>query len=48
MRELIGHGLMLTFFDEPPARSGDLDRQALQRRVPWFMVMEWRRPNAEA
>jgi len=44
MREFIGHGLTLTFFDEPPARSGDPERQALQRRAPWFVVMEWTRP----
>ena len=43
MKELLGHGLRLTFFDEPQPRSGDADRQALFRRAPWFMVMEWRR-----
>ncbi len=44
MRELIAHGLTLTFFDEPQPRSGDADRQRRYRRAPWFMVMEWRRP----
>lgn len=44
MRELLGHGLTLTFFDEPQPRSGDAERQARYRRAPWFMVMEWRRP----
>lgn len=43
MRELIAHGMVLTFFDEPPPRSGDAERQARYRRAPWFMVMEWRR-----
>lgn len=43
MRELLGHGLTLTFFDEPQPRSGESDRQARYRRAPWFMVMEWRR-----
>ena len=43
MRELIAHGLMLTFFDEPQPRSGDADLQQRYRRAPWFMVMEWRR-----
>jgi SAM-dependent methyltransferase len=45
MRELLGHGLMLTFFDEPQPRSGDAARQARYRRAPWFMVMEWQRPT---
>ncbi len=44
MKELLGHGLNLTFFDEPLPRSGDAEQQALYRRAPWFMVMEWRRP----
>jgi SAM-dependent methyltransferase len=43
MRELIAHGLVLSFFDEPQPRSGDADRQCRYRRAPWFMVMEWRR-----
>lgn len=45
MRELLAHGLTLTFFDEPQPRSGDADRQARYRRAPWFIVMEWRRPR---
>jgi SAM-dependent methyltransferase len=45
MRGLIGLGLMLTFFDEPQPRSGAQDRQARYRRAPWFMVMEWKRPE---
>ena len=43
MRELIAHGLTLTFFDEPPPRSGDPEHQRRYCRAPWFMVMEWRR-----
>jgi len=43
MRELIAHGLTLTFFDEPQPRSGTADHQQRYRRAPWFMVMEWRR-----
>jgi SAM-dependent methyltransferase len=43
VRELLAHGLTLTFFDEPQPRSGDGDRQARYRRAPWFMVMEWQR-----
>jgi hypothetical protein len=43
MRELLARGLTLTFFDEPHPRPGDADQQRRNRRVPWFMVMEWRR-----
>ena len=43
MRELLAHGLTLTFFDEPQPRSGDPEQQELYRRAPWFLVMEWRR-----
>ena len=43
MKELLGHGLRLTFFDEPQPRSGDAEGQALFRRAPWFVVMEWQR-----
>ena len=42
MRELLALGLTLTYFDEPSPRSGDADQQRGYRRVPWFMVMEWR------
>jgi SAM-dependent methyltransferase len=45
MRELLGLGLSLTFFDEPQPRSGDTERQARYRRAPWFLVMEWQRPG---
>jgi SAM-dependent methyltransferase len=43
MRELIDLGYILSYFDEPPPVSGDADRQALYRRAPWFVVMEWTR-----
>ena len=43
MRELIAYGLTLTFFDEPPPRSGEPEDQRRYCRAPWFMVMEWRR-----
>jgi ubiquinone/menaquinone biosynthesis C-methylase UbiE len=42
MQELLAHRLTLTYFDEPHPRSGDADQQVRYRRVPWFMVMEWR------
>jgi SAM-dependent methyltransferase len=47
MKELLGHGLVLTFFDEPQPRSGNAEQQARHRRVPWFLVMEWRRPISD-
>ena len=40
--------LELVFFDEPDARSGDPERRASHRRVPWFLVMEWRRGDRPA
>jgi SAM-dependent methyltransferase len=43
VRELLAHGLALTFFDEPLPQSGDSERQTRYRRAPWFMVMEWQR-----
>jgi len=43
MKELLGLDLALTYFDEPLPRSGDVDRQKLYRRAPWFLVMEWQK-----
>ncbi len=43
MRALLEAGFQLSFFDEPHPLSADPERQALYRRAPWFMVMEWRR-----
>ena len=44
MAAFLESGLNLTFFAEPAAVSGEASRQANHRRVPWFVVMEWRRP----
>lgn len=38
-------GLTLKFFSEPGPSSGDEEHQARARRVPWFVVMEWQKPN---
>jgi SAM-dependent methyltransferase len=46
VRELLALGLTLTYFDEPSPQSGDADKQRGYRRVPWFMVMEWRAAGA--
>lgn len=43
MRLLLGHGLRLTFFDEPSATDPDSERAAHVRRRPWAMAMEWRK-----
>jgi SAM-dependent methyltransferase len=37
-------GLQLSYFAEPEASSGDSSQREIHRRVPWFVVMEWRKP----
>jgi SAM-dependent methyltransferase len=44
MEAFLKHGLQLTFFAEPEPVSGEATRRDDFRRVPWFVVMEWRRP----
>jgi SAM-dependent methyltransferase len=46
MAALLERGLQLTFFSEPAPVSGDEAHQARARRVPWFVVMEWQRPES--
>ena len=42
---LLGAGLTLTYFDEPaPSADAPASRAAAYARVPWFLVMEWRKP----
>ncbi len=44
MKALLDAGLVLTHFDEPePTADASPSRAASYRRVPWFMVMEWRK-----
>ena len=44
MKALLNAGLVLTHFDEPePTADASPSRAASYRRVPWFMVMEWRK-----
>ena len=38
-------GLRLNFFAEPEPVSGEKASREDARRVPWFVVMEWRRPS---
>jgi hypothetical protein len=38
----LGHGLRLTYFDEPaPMADAPAARAADYVRAPWFLVMEW-------
>jgi SAM-dependent methyltransferase len=43
MTAFLEAGLILTFFAEPEAVSGQAVHRERQRRVPWFVVMEWQR-----
>jgi 2-polyprenyl-3-methyl-5-hydroxy-6-metoxy-1,4-benzoquinol methylase len=45
MSAFLEAGLNLNFFAEPPAVSGAEVHRERQRRVPWFVVMEWQKPN---
>jgi len=42
MSAFLENGLHLTHFAEPGPVSGDQAHQERFRRVPWFVVMEWR------
>lgn len=44
MSAFLQAGLQLTYFAEPEASSGDTAQREVHRRVPWFVVMEWRKP----
>jgi len=44
MNAFLENGLTLKVFDEPPAVSGAEVHRERQRRVPWFVVMEWQKP----
>lgn len=43
MAAFLENGLNLAFFAEPAPVSGETSDQEDFRRVPWFVVMEWRR-----
>jgi SAM-dependent methyltransferase len=45
MSAFLDAGLQLRFFAEPEPVSGDAERVARYRRVPWFVVMEWAKPG---
>lgn len=44
MQWFLGQGLVLTHFDEPEPVGGPSDRADRYRRVPWYLIMEWRKP----
>jgi SAM-dependent methyltransferase len=47
MKVLLDAGLQLTWLDEPePIAAAPEARASEYRRVPWFVVMEWRKPDA--
>jgi SAM-dependent methyltransferase len=46
MSLLLGRGLELRYFSEPSPVGGDPGKAELYRRVPYFLIMEWQKPNA--
>jgi SAM-dependent methyltransferase len=47
MRACLDSGLRLAYFDEPePSADTSPSKAASYRRVPWFLVMEWVKPEA--
>lgn len=44
MQALLGLGLVLTHFDEPPATGGPADKRDRYNRVPNFHIMAWQKP----
>lgn len=45
MSLLLGAGLTLRHFAEPPPHGGDPVTGDRYRRAPWFMIMEWEKPK---
>lgn len=45
MTLLLDQGLQLRLFVEPEPSGGDPDRIARHRRVPFFHIMEWQKPD---
>lgn len=44
MTLLLGEGLILKHFAEPPPQGGDPAVVDKYRRAPWLMMMEWQKP----
>jgi SAM-dependent methyltransferase len=45
MKLFLAHGLTLQYFDEPEPVGGDPEQAARYRRVPFFVIMEWSKPE---
>lgn len=43
MQLLLREGLILRHFDEPAPTGGDPDKADRYRRLPYFLIMEWRK-----
>lgn len=48
MSLLLGQGLELRYFSEPAPHGGDPAKAEKYRRVPFFLIMEWQKPNASS
>ena len=46
MSLLLAEGLNLRYFSEPAPAGGDPAKAAPYRRVPYFLVMEWEKPES--
>ncbi|PTS89241.1 SAM-dependent methyltransferase [Pseudomonas sp. HMWF010] len=44
MKWFLGQGLILTHFDEPAATGGEPAKAERYNRVPWYVLMTWRKP----
>jgi hypothetical protein len=44
MTTFLNSGLELRHFSEPVPTGGEPRKAARYRRVPWFNIMEWRKP----
>jgi SAM-dependent methyltransferase len=44
MQWFLGQGLVLTHFDEPTPTGGPPERGKSYSRVPWYVILEWRKP----
>ena len=45
MKAFLKAGLLLRDFVEPAPNGGDTERAERYRRVPWFHIFEWQKPN---
>jgi SAM-dependent methyltransferase len=48
MSAFLEAGLNLKFFAEPEPQSGEAIHKERAKRVPWFVVMEWQRPQVRS